>query len=95
MERRHSEVEPRIRAWREWDRERQRHHRLMLKLGPTDPASPEVDPLELGRQALHLLGQMRLQGPYEMGVREQVGELVRQLARGGPAHKEYIPHARR
>jgi hypothetical protein len=83
-ERERVESESRIRAWRAWDRERQRHHRLMVKLRPTEPASPEVDPLELGRQALHLLGQMRLHGAYQMAVREQVGELVRQLA-WGPA----------
>jgi hypothetical protein len=45
---------------------------------------PEVDPLELGREALHLLDQMRLQGADQLAMREQVRELVRQLA-WGPA----------
>jgi hypothetical protein len=81
-ERERVESEARIRAWREWDRTRQRHHRLMVKLRPTELPSPEVDPLELGREALQLLGRMHLQGPYQLAVREQVGELVRQLAWG-------------
>jgi hypothetical protein len=44
--------------------------------------APEVDPLELGKEALNLLDRMHLQGPYQLAVRERVGELVRQLAWG-------------
>jgi hypothetical protein len=54
----------------------------MVKLRPTEPASPDVDPLELGKEALHLLDRMQLQGAYQLAVREQVGELVRQLLGG-------------
>lgn len=54
----------------------------MVKLQPTEPASPEVDPLELGKEALHLLGRMPVRGAYQSAIREQVGELVRQLAWG-------------
>jgi hypothetical protein len=74
--------EARIRAWREWDRDRQRRHRLKVGLRPAELARPEVDPLELGREALHLLGQMHLDGPRQLAMREQLGELVRQLAWG-------------
>jgi hypothetical protein len=81
-ERERIESEARTRAWGEWDRERQRNHRLMERLRPTEPASPEIDPLELGKEALHLLDRMHLQGAYQLAVREQVGELVRQLAWG-------------
>jgi hypothetical protein len=54
----------------------------MERLRPTEPASPEVDPLELGKEALHLLDRMRLAGPYQLAARERVGEFVRQLAWG-------------
>jgi hypothetical protein len=54
----------------------------MEKLRPAEPASPEVDPLELGKEALNLLSRMRVRGSDQLAMREQVGELVRQLAWG-------------
>jgi hypothetical protein len=77
-------AEARTRAWREWDRERQRRHRLMVGLRPAELASPETDPLELGKEALRLLGKIGQRSAYQSAIREQVGELVRQLA-WGPA----------
>lgn len=85
QERERVESDARTRAWREWDRERQRHHRLIERLRPAELPTPGVDPLELGKEALRLLGQMRLDGPRQARIREQMGELVRQLA-WGPAH---------
>jgi hypothetical protein len=82
QERDRIESEARIRAWRDWDRERQRHHRLMVGLRPAELPSPKVDPLEIGKEALLLLRRMRVQGANQLAMREQVGELVRQLAWG-------------
>jgi len=67
------DAQARTRAWREWDRERQRHHRLMGRLRPAELASPEVDPLELGKEALWLLGRLRVRGSDQLAVRGQVG----------------------
>jgi hypothetical protein len=57
-------------------------------LGKVDPDIRHIEGLalheELGKQALQLLGRMHVQGAYQMAMREQVGELVRQLA-WGPA----------
>src|SRR5437762_3238325 len=47
-ERETREAEARNRAWRERDRIRQRHHRLMVELRPAELALPQTDPLELG-----------------------------------------------
>jgi hypothetical protein len=85
QERERIESEVRSRAWREWDRERQRRHRLMVGLRPTELPSREVNPLELGKEALRLLGKMGLRSAYQLAIREQVGELVRQLAWGPDA----------
>ena len=57
----------------------------MKRLRPTELARPEVDPLELGKEALHLLSLLRLQGANQLAMRQQVGELVRQLAWGPSA----------
>jgi hypothetical protein len=93
QERERIEYEARNRGWKEWDRERQRHHKLKVKLRPTEPARPEVDPLELGKEALYLLSRMRPDGPRQAAIRQQVGELVRQLA-WGPVDVSDAPEPR-
>jgi hypothetical protein len=51
---------------------------------PAELALPQTDPLELGRQALQVLSQMKLEGLRQRDLREEAMELVRQLA-WGPA----------
>jgi hypothetical protein len=52
------------------------------RLRPAELASRGVDPLGLGKEALHLLARLHLRGADQLAMREQVGELVRQLAWG-------------
>jgi hypothetical protein len=85
QERERVEYEGRNRGWKEWDRERQRHHRLKERLRPAELARPEVDPLELGKEALRLLAHLRVRGADQIATREQVRELVRRLAWGPDA----------
>jgi hypothetical protein len=80
-----SKLDGRRRAWREWDRERQRRHRLLVKLKPAEIASPETDSLDLGKSILNLLGGMHLKSERSMARLEEAEELVRQLARGQEA----------
>ncbi|HXF73111.1 MAG TPA: hypothetical protein VNO79_10935 [Actinomycetota bacterium] len=75
-----------IEARRAWDLERQRRHRLLVRVRPRRPAPPGTDPLELAAQALELLEELR--GPAaraganaHLGL-EQAMELVRTLAWG-------------
>jgi hypothetical protein len=65
----------------------------VVGLRPAELASPEVDPLELGKEALRLLGRMHLRGADQLAMRERVGELVRQLA-WGPVDVSDAPVAR-
>jgi hypothetical protein len=80
QERDRIESEARTRAWREWDRDRQRHHRLMVGLRPAELASPEVDPLELGAECLHMLNKVQARGAADAAMLAQAKEIVRQLA---------------
>jgi hypothetical protein len=54
----------------------------MVEFRPAELASPEVDPLELSREARRLLGKMGQRSAYQSAIREKVGELVRRLAWG-------------
>jgi len=55
LEHQDAEADARRAVWKEWNRERQRAHRLKSKVQPAELASPETDPLDLGVAILDLL----------------------------------------
>jgi hypothetical protein len=68
-------------------RERQRRHRLLEQVRPTEPAPPGTDPLELGREGVlclnDVIGHFSKEGlPAQLVALHRAREIIRQLAWG-------------
>jgi len=79
-------------AWRErtlneFERDRQRVHRLKANVKPRKSADPNVDPFELAYEALRLLATIKtaIKKADQLEQLEQVAEALRRLAYG-PDH---------
>jgi hypothetical protein len=80
---------------RGWDAERQRLHRLRERIRPREPVGDEVDPWELGNQALLIATGLRssIKNSGPLARLDELLELIRQLAYGPHDEPKSEPEA--